>query len=124
MTRCKGPKTYMIDPKLGDWWSGQRLTEIRYRIKPVKDRLLERLVGCILRQHSFYLGQEVDWARVLPGLTEQLVTLGRIEMQSDPRRSCMWMPQLEKRKWPFWKRFRQGTVLIESGQAHFRDAVL
>ncbi len=93
-----------------------------FYINPVKDALLNELLSCILEQHSFYLGQEVDWSSIFPEIANQLLTLGRIEIQSDPKRQCVWIPQLEKRRHLFWKLFRQGTVLVENGKARFRDA--
>lgn len=94
-----------------------------FYIKPAEDALLGKLLNCILEQHSFYLGQEVDWSSIFPEIVKQLLTLGRIEMQSNPKRQCLWIPQLEKRRPLFWKMFRQGTVLIESGKARFREVV-
>lgn len=92
-----------------------------FYIKPVEDTLLGKLLNCIFAQHSFYLEREIDWSSVFPEIVEQLLRLGRIEMQSDSRRQCMWIPQLEKSRYPFWKLFRRGTVLIENGKARFRD---
>ncbi len=92
-------------------------------IKPVNAALFDRVFGCILEQHSFYLGQEIDWLDVPSELTKQLVSLGKLELQSDPKRRCVWIPQLEARRGLFWKRFRKGTVLIENGKAAFRDTL-
>jgi len=93
-----------------------------FYINPVKDTLLGKLLNCILEQHSFYLEQEVDWSSVFPEIMTQLLRLGRIDMQSGPRRPCVWIPQLEKRHHLFSKLFRRGTVLIENGRARFRDS--
>lgn len=91
-----------------------------FYVSPVEDALLGSLLGCILEQHSFYLGQEVDWSGVSPEIERRLRAVEGIELQSDPEKRCMWIPQLEKRRWPFWRRFRQGTVWVEDGKARFR----
>ncbi len=93
-----------------------------FYVKPVTEALLGRLLSCTLEQHSFYLGQEVDWSGIFDTIAKQLLTLGRIEIQSDPERQWVWIPQLEKRRHPFWKRSRQGTVTVENGKARFRNA--
>jgi hypothetical protein len=92
-----------------------------FYIKPVEDALLGKLLNCIFMQHSFYLEQEIDWSSIVPEIVKQLLTLGRIEMQSDLKRQCLWIPQLEERRHLFWKLFRQGTVLIENGKASFKQ---
>ncbi len=94
-----------------------------FYIKPVEDVLLSKLLSCILKQHSFYLGQEVDWSSIFPEIVKQLLTLGKIKMQSTLKQQCLWIPQLEKRRHFFWKRSGQGTVLIENGKARFREVV-
>jgi hypothetical protein len=86
-------------------------------IEPMNADLLGRVFGCILEQHSFYLGQEIDWSGISPELIRRLVSLGELELQSDPKRQCLWIPQLEARRGFFWKWFREGTVLIENGKA-------
>lgn len=65
-----------------------------FYIKPVMEALLGTLLSCILEQHSFYLGQEVDWSGVSDKIAKQLLTLGRMEIQSDPDRQWVWIPQL------------------------------
>jgi hypothetical protein len=94
-----------------------------FYVRPVDEALAGKLLNCILEQHSFYMGQEIDWSCVLPDLVRHLLALGELEMQSDPRGPYLWIPQLEKRRHPFWKAFRPGTVLIENGKARFREVV-
>ncbi len=95
-----------------------------FHIKPVKSDLVGRIANCVLEQHSFYLGQEIDWSEILARLTEHLLTSGKIEIQSDPKRQHVWIPQLEEKKHLigslFQKAFGQGTVVIEGRQARFR----
>ncbi len=95
-----------------------------FYIKPVKSDLVGRIANCVLEQHSFYLGQEIDWSEISARLTEHLLTLGKIEIQSDPKRQHVWIPQLEEKKHLlgslFQKAFGQGTVVIEGRQARFR----
>lgn len=89
-------------------------------IKPISTALLERVFGCILQQHSFYLGQEIDWSGISGELTRRLASMGKLELQSDPKRQCLWIRQLESYRGLFWKWFRSGTVLIENGRARFK----
>lgn len=96
-----------------------------FYIKPVKGDLVGRIVNCVLEQHSFYLGQEIDWSKISARLTEHLLTSGKIEIQSDPKRQHVWIPQLQEPK-PllgslFQKVLGQGTVAIEEGKARFRE---
>jgi len=69
-----------------------------FHIKPVKSDLVVRIANCVLEQHSFYLGQEIDWSEISARLTEHLLTSGKIEIQSDPKRQHVWIPQLQERK--------------------------
>jgi len=94
-----------------------------FYVRPVDEALSGKLLNCILEQHSFYLGQEIDWSGVLADLVRHLLALGELDMQSDPGGRCLWIPQLEKKWFPFWKAFRPGTVLIENGQARFRVGI-
>ena len=96
-----------------------------FYIKPVADDLLGKIVGCVLEQHSFYLGQEIDWSEISARLTEHLLTSGKIEIQSDPKRQHVRIPQLEEKKHLlgslFQKVLGQGTVAIEEGEARLRE---
>jgi hypothetical protein len=92
-------------------------------IEPMNAALLDRVFGCILEQHSFYFGQEIDWSGVSAELIKRLLSLGELELQSDPKRQCLWIPQLETRRRLFWKWFREGTVLIENGKARMKSGV-
>jgi hypothetical protein len=75
--------------------------------KPVEDDLLSKIIGCVLEQHSFYLGQEIDWSEISARLTDHLLTSSKIEIQSDPKRQHVWIPQLEEKSIlsdPFFKK--------------------
>jgi hypothetical protein len=88
--------------------------------KPVEDDLLSKIIGCVLEQHSFYLGQEIDWSEISARLTDHLLTSSKIEQNRDPKRSqeatCV-DPTARRKKYPlgslFQKAFGQGTVVIE-----------
>jgi hypothetical protein len=113
----------------GNSYSIERENEIAYQvyihdncfffIKPATESVLRGLIENVLEQHSFYLREDVDWSGIADNLERQLIRLGKIALQSDPRRHCMWIPQLEPKRL-LWKVFGRGTVLIENGKARFR----
>jgi hypothetical protein len=82
-----------------------------FHIEPLGSELLGRIVNCVLEQHSFYLGQEIDWSEISAALHRQLLASGKIEIQSDPKRQNLWIPQLVRKKvsswisFPVWPRY-------------------
>jgi hypothetical protein len=88
-------------------------------IKPASEILISQMLHNILQQHSFYLRQEVDWSGVMGKIQAELIVRGKIELQSDPRRTCLWIKQLENRS-PVCRLIGPGTVPIKAGVAYFR----
>ncbi len=92
-------------------------------IKPEKGDLVRKIVDCVLEQHSFYLGQEIDWSEISPRLTEHLLISSKIGIQSDPKRRCVdpTVGRTKTSSWiPFSESFWPGQVVVESRQAHLR----
>jgi hypothetical protein len=56
-----------------------------FLISTVDPELLSRLIHCILQQHSFYLGREVDWSGVLGQVIKIVKSAPGIELRSNPR---------------------------------------
>lgn len=58
-------------------------------IKPVDKIFLKEIVHCVLEQHSFYLGTDVDWSRVLQTITDKLSTSRSLVFKSKTARRCL-----------------------------------
>ncbi len=91
-----------------------------FSIKPISSDLFKRIVQTILKQHSFYLGKEILWKDIEAQLTDIILRNKEIDIQSDTKKQCLWIPQIESKKSWFWKSFRQGTIIIDGAKASFR----
>jgi len=94
-----------------------------FSIQPVDQTLMTKILSQILDLHNYYMKEEINWSSIIPFMQGKLMEAREIELKSDPRRHCMWIPQFEESKGLLWKWFRKGTVLIENGKAHFREDV-
>lgn len=92
-----------------------------FRIEPVSANLLARVIQAVLGQHSYYLGEEIGWEEIEPRLLDLIRSGKEIDIQSDPKKQCVWIPHIERKKSWFWKSFRQGTIIIEGAKARFRE---
>ena len=92
-----------------------------FSIEPVTADLLKRVIQAILQQHSFYLGKEIQWQEVESQLIDMIKNNNEIDIQSDAKKHCAWIPQIEQKKGWFWKRFRPGTIIVDGAIARFRD---
>jgi hypothetical protein len=92
-----------------------------FYVEPVSDEVLKSIIQAILQQHSYYLGKEIEWKEVETLLIEIIKNNDEVSIQSDPKKRCVWISQIESKKGWFWKKFRQGTIIIDGGKAHFRD---
>ena len=87
-----------------------------FSIEPIDEITLSRLIDCILDQHAFYLGHEVDWSDIHLELQRFLFDQGKIEFQSDPKKQLLWIPQIDKSAG-----YKESAVLIKNGKARFRE---
>jgi hypothetical protein len=92
-----------------------------FSIEPVSANLLKRVIQAVLQQHSYYLGKEIQWAEIESQLIEIIRSNKEIDIQSDPKKQCVWIPQIERNKGWFWKSLRHGTIIIDGEKALFRD---
>jgi hypothetical protein len=88
-------------------------------IEPISDEILRNVIKAILKQHSFYLGQEINWEKVEPQIIYLLKEYGEIDLQSDPKRKCVWIPQIEPKENWIIKKFRKGSIIIDGSEAKF-----
>ena len=91
-----------------------------FSIEPISPDLLTRVIQVILKQHSYYLGKDIQWAEIESQLLEIIRNNEEIDIQSDPKKQCVWIPQIEQNKGWFGKSFRQGTINIDKAKALFR----
>ena len=89
-------------------------------IEPISSDLLTRIIQVILKQHSFYLGKEIQWDEIESQLVEIIKDKKEVDIQSDSRKQCLWIPQLESSKKFLWKRLKQKTIIIDGLNASFR----
>jgi hypothetical protein len=85
-------------------YSIEQKTEIAYQIfihdnvffsvEPGDEFIIHRLITNVLEQHSFYLGEEIDWSDVILFLESNLINRTRIELQSDIIHHCLRIPSL------------------------------
>lgn len=87
-----------------------------FSIEPIDEAALGHLINRVLDQHAFYLGHEIDWSGVCLELQRFLLDQGKIELQSDPKQQCLWIPQIDKNAGA-----KESAVFIENGMAHFRE---
>jgi len=71
-----------------------------------------------------YLGKVIQWEGIESQLIEIIKSNKEIEIQSDPKKKYVWIPQIERNKNLFWKKFRKGTIIINGSKALFRDKIL
>jgi hypothetical protein len=94
-----------------------------FYIKPATPSVVDGVLWNVLAQHSFYLRKDVDWSEIQGDLRQTLVVAGRLQVQSDPWRQHVWIPQLDDTQW--WQNpVRRGTVVVKNGKAQFRDAAV
>jgi len=91
-----------------------------FSIEPISSDLLAKVVQAILKQHSYYLGEEIQWKEIEAQLTDIIKRNKEIDIQSDTKKHCLWIPQIESNKSWFWKSFRQGTIILDGAKASFR----
>lgn len=89
-------------------------------IEPISSELLAGVIKVVLAQHSYYLGNEIQWNGIESQLVDMIKSNKEIHIQSDPHKQCLWIPQVETNKSWFWKSFRQGTIIIDGTKASFR----
>lgn len=87
-----------------------------FSIEPIDEVTLSHLINCVLDQHAFYLGHEIDWSNVRLELQRFLLDQGKIELQSDPKQQLLWIPKIDKNAGT-----KESAVLIKNGMAHFRE---
>jgi hypothetical protein len=92
-----------------------------FSIKPISTNLFARVIRVILQQHGYYQGEEVEWSGIESRLMEIIKSNKEIEIQSDPKKKYVWIPQIERNKYWFWKNFRKGTIIISESKALFRE---
>jgi hypothetical protein len=92
-----------------------------FSIEPISTDLLIQVIRTILQQHNYYLGEEVQWDEIESRLMKIIKSNKQIEIQSDPKKKYVWIPQIERNKDLFWKKFRKGTIIINEGKATFRE---
>ena len=97
-----------------------------FRVVPINAELLRALVSCILQQHSFYLGLEVDWSDVIDPVLNIMGDSGRrgIGMQSNPRRKqlAIRQPNTEAGCFPRPERQRPlASITIRNGRAELES---
>ena len=92
-----------------------------FSIEPISSGLLTRVIQAILNQHSYYLGEEIHWKEIEVQLTDIIKHNKEIDIQSDSKKHCLWIPQVESNKSWFWKNFRQGTIIVDGAKASFRN---
>jgi hypothetical protein len=87
-----------------------------FHFEPIASDILPNLIHVILEQHSFYMGKEIQWEGIESQLVEIIKDIKEIDIYSDPRKNCLWIPQLEKNT-----RNKQGTIVITGLNASFRE---
>ena len=60
-----------------------------FSIEPTTEFVLTRLIENILLQHSFYLGQDIDWSNVSPIILKHLLSLESLKLQSNRRQKTI-----------------------------------
>ena len=53
-------------------------------VRPVDNTLLKALVQSVFKQHSYYLGNEIDWSEILPKIIDRLLVQRKISFKSRP----------------------------------------
>lgn len=94
-----------------------------FYIEPRDEALLPRVVHCILRQHSFYLGTPVDWVGVLDSLIAMLIREQAIRLKSHPDRKSLTISWKADSRSFFDRvtgRRASREIRIEDGGAHFQ----
>lgn len=94
-----------------------------FRVEPVDDKLLRKLILCILEQHSFYLEQQVDWEPALDEIVGVISRAPAVAFKSDPGRKRLLLTlktsgvKMTEALFGFRPRY---VVEICQGTAHFR----
>jgi hypothetical protein len=92
-----------------------------FSIEPASNNFLTKITHAILQQHSYYFGKEIQWSEVESQIVEIIRKNQDIEIQSEPKKRYVWIPQVENNKNLFWKSFRKGTIVINENKAVFRE---
>ena len=92
-----------------------------FEIEPISEVLMFQVVQAILQQHNYYLDQDIQWERIIPKILRIISSNKEVDIQSVPKRNCVWIPQIESNKKIFWKSFRKGTIIFHENKAVFRD---
>lgn len=90
-----------------------------FSIEPISPVSFTKVIRVILKQHSFYLGQEIQWEEIELQLANIIKSNKEVDIQSDSKKQCLWIPQIENKGW-FWKSLRPGTIITDGAKASFR----
>jgi hypothetical protein len=99
-----------------------------FGLTPIDDDIVQAVLGCVLRQHSFYLQTEVDWSAALPGLVAILRNRGVLELRSLPERRHVKVKQIQPSGCSsfllslFGRGPGPGAIVIDDGRARFVTA--
>ncbi len=101
--------------------------DIFSQVKPVDNELFSNVVHCVLRQHSYYLGTEVDWSEVLDPIIEEIKLVDELKIRSHPVQRCLSLKKGGS-SWAFAKSLLRLSpscdVRIQNNHAYFSESYL
>jgi hypothetical protein len=95
-----------------------------FRVELIDAKLLRELVCCILQQHSFYLGVEIDWSGAIDPVVNIIGDSERIGIQSDPTRKQLTIFQAKTEGGFIRRLLRQrplASLTIRNGRAELES---
>jgi len=94
-----------------------------FSVSPVNEELLFKLIHSILKMHSFYLGNEIDWSNLIEPTIRLIKENKSIQIKSRSVRQCMLIKPARHGIIDFFKDFLSYhfsyNVAIRDGKAYF-----